>query len=522
MNKVRAWEPDLQPLDAASSAVPSRHPARYFLLNFAFIALIAAVSLLGDSENPRILYLCLLFSICSSPLLYVSRANGPYAILVVLLAFYFLCYSVTDIIALFGPVAPHLTGSEGVLSLAEGAVLLGAILLSVGYAAAAVVMTHRTGTVLIAKDWPEKTTIVVGLALWLLGIAATWMWASEVAERYVVTAQLSPLQAMGITAARYAQPVGVALIAYRFVMSRSTPLALLVLGILIVEFVFGFIADSKELSVRGVALVMVASFFLHGKIPKAWLGTALLLVVVTFPVFQAYRFEVLQEGKQTRTEGMQNLGGNLQTALQSDIATVSGTGRASGALGRLSLKQTMELIVARVGKDVSYQKGYTIGLFFAGFIPRVLWPDKPDSAVGQLFNRQFGISADPNTYISSTQLGELYWNFGWTGILVGMPLIGFLLGFVGCRCCLAEHKSITRFLLLAVTVYLICLRFEGGIAITYTQWIRSVALVLVLHFVFARENVLGRRVATGSSQGPEQTASAGQSRARVSFPNLMR
>lgn len=505
---------------AGPLASPPTRAALYGVLNVAFLIFMAAAAGLGGAADPRIPYLCLLFALCSSTLLFVSRANGPHAILAILLAFYFFSYAFSDVIGLLSPALARAPENSGLLSPTEVAVLLGAALLIAGYQAG-VVITRGARNTLLAQDWPDRTLIVVGLALWALGVAATWLWASEVVDRYIAGTRLSPVQAIAVTIARYAQPVGVALIAYKFVLSRGFLLSALILGMLSAEFVLGFIADSKELSIRGAALVIVASYFLHGKVPKKWFVTAGLVLIVALPVFHAYRFEVLQEGKQTRTEGVQNLGKNLTTALQSDISTGGGVGRANTALGRLSLKPTLEMILARVGKDVAYQDGHTLGLFFAGFVPRIFWPTKPDTSVGQLFNRQFGVSADPDTYISATQLGELYWNFGWSGIVVGMPLIGFLLGWVGARFCLADRKSMTRFLMLAITVYLVCLRFEAGIAITYTQWIRSVALVLLLHFVFARSSGAAPQVAAVDVQAGG-AASGNEPRPPVAHPNLMR
>lgn len=494
-----------QPATLAAAKAASWHIVWYFALNLGFILLVAIGAGAGDSENPRALYLAVLFAVCSSPLLYARTANGPHVILTICLALYFFYYGIADLLAMFMTGGMR-TMSTGLLSLAEVAVLLGALLISFGYNVA-VAFTRRSRTVASTRDWPDGTALVVGLTLWLIGLAATWMWASEVVERHVVNSQLGPLEATAVTIARYLQPVGVALIAYKFVKSRGRFWSLLILGMLLMEFVFGFIADSKELSIRGAALVLVASYFLHGKIPKTWLVVAGLVVVVAFPVFQAYRFEVLQEGGQTRAQGASDLRKNLQRALDSNITAGDNVSDWSGVVGRLSLKPTMELIIARVGKDVSYQRGYTIELFFMGFIPRLIWPNKPDSSVGRLFNRQFGISADPDTYISATHLGELYWNFGWGGIILGAPLIGFILGYMGGRFCLADHQSLTRFLLLAVTVYFVCLRFEGSIAIGYTQWIRTVAMVLLLHVMFARVAPAEQLPVRAESKSDEEQAS---------------
>ncbi len=59
-----------------------------------------------------------------------------------------------------------------------------------------------------------------------------------------------------------------------------------------------------------------------------------------------------------------------------------------------------------------------------GFIPRVLWPDKPTTSRGGWFTRYIGV--DYATAIAMTSFGELYWNFGFIGVAIGMFIIGSL------------------------------------------------------------------------------------------------
>ncbi len=153
------------------------------------------------------------------------------------------------------------------------------------------------------------------------------------------------------------------------------------------------------------------------------------------------------------------------------------------------MKPAIELIEKRVGDDIAYRGGDTIALLAGAFVPRFVWKDKPDAAVGQLFNREFKLSLDRNTYASVTHLGELYWNFGWLGVLLGAPIIGVILGTFGGRFALSDHRSLTRFLIVSTTLYLLAARFESGIAMTYTVWIRSVLAILVLHLFFAWRTV---------------------------------
>lgn len=485
--------------------------AYYAVLTAGFVVIVTIVTALGGGTNPRPLFLCALFALCSSPILYADALNGRCAILIAFLTLYFLFYGAADVIGLLVPLPLNeAIASQGLLSAAEFAVLLGALLVTFGYRVALVLGTHSTRQA-VSVDWHGFTAVCIGLLLWTAGLAATWFWSTKVVDYFGMSATLGPYEAIGVLIARMVQPLGLALLAYRWIVSRGRSLLLLIVLILVVEFALGFILDSKELSIRGLMMVLLAKYLISGRVRAKWLAAAALAMVVSVPVFQAYRAEVLQARTQTREHAAQDLGENIQTALDSRQLTDGGfiTGSRS-FLARISLKPTMELIIARVGRDVPFQDGATLMMVAQGFIPRLLWPDKPDSAVGQLFNREFGVSENPDTFISATHLGELYWNLGWPGLVVGMLAIGFLLGFVNSRFALSESMSMTRFLVIATTIYLLCLRFEGGIALTYTVWIRSLLLIAVLHLLFARVSTIRESSSPARAETePKQPVSPG-------------
>ena len=100
-------------------------------------------------------------------------------------------------------------------------------------------------------------------------------------------------------------------------------------------------------------------------------------------------------------------------------------------------------------------------------MPRIIWPGKPDIEVGQLVNNAFHVSQEAAAHISPSHLGELYWIFGWTRVVLGMPLIGFLFGFIGARFNLREGRTVTRLLVTVVTFHYLVQGIEGTIAVSY-------------------------------------------------------
>jgi hypothetical protein len=492
--------------------------------NLAFLLALAFAAAVGGGENTRILYLLLLFALCSSSILYMDGLNGRYTILVVLLTLFFVYYGALDLLSAY--TGEMYTPASGALDRAEIAILIGVGGLILGYRTAVGFAGHGKKEIAV-KDWSPRAIVIVGMLAWLCGLAATAYW-QLVIERVAGRSDLSfsALTGVALVVGRQLQPMGVALLAYGLVVSRSRALLMLMIGVLSIEFVFGFVADSKELSIRGVLIVILAKILIDAKIPTRWLLSMAAVSLLAFPVFQAYRFEVLQEREVDRISALQNIGKSLLTAINSSkldksrdasVKSTSQFGNA-GALGRVSLKATMEVIVRKTGNGVKFQDGHTIGLLVTGLIPRFIYSNKPDSSVGQLFNRQFHLSEDPDTFISATHLGELYWNFGWPGILIGMPLIGFLLGSVGSRFALRGHPTVTRFLVLVVTIYFICLRFEGGIALQYTLWLRSLMLVGVGHLIFAGTSKAAR---SGNNNG-EQIARGAEHTTAPLYPNLIR
>jgi hypothetical protein len=61
------------------------------------------------------------------------------------------------------------------------------------------------------------------------------------------------------------------------------------------------------------------------------------------------------------------------------------------------------------------------------FVPRILWHDKPTVDPGRYFTAALGAASDKSlvsTSTGQTAAGELFWNFGWPGVVIGMYLLG--------------------------------------------------------------------------------------------------
>ncbi len=502
-------------------AAPRKHGiALYVLLNVAFFLVLACGCGVGEPQNPRLLYLIILFALCSSCVVDNDGLNGRYALLAIFLGTYFLYFGVQDVTNLFTGLSDGAAGSQ--LSVSEQIILAGLICMIVAYRIA-VSVANPAGRIRRSNDWSLRSTLSVGAALWALGIASTYYWyffvvTDKTLEGTRGIAQLSGWTTSGLILGQMLEPIGLLLIVYAWRSTRSKPLLALLLAILVVQSLCGFVIDIKGMALIGGTLVIVTVTQMDGRIPKAWVFGVAIFIYTAFPVFQAYRAVVTGNGV-ARTEVLANLGKTIDKVLEAKERVNSGHDRAQTIFERLSLKASVEMIVNGTEKGVPFQDGYTLTPILAAFIPRLIWPDKPDVPTGRLVNKAFTFAEQEETYISPSHIGEMYWNFGWAGVLVGMTVVGALCGIVA-RFNLGECRTVTRLLIFIVTVNQIIHGFESSIAACYVIWMRSLAVIGILHLVFARAPVNGRLPA--SSRTREESAADTPPRRAPLFANLLR
>jgi hypothetical protein len=500
----------------------------YILINAAFALLVGVAYAAGGFPNPRLLHLILLFALCSSIVIDIDRLNGPYALLGLFMLVYFVSYGAGDLTDLFrGSEIPLATSSQptgNALTRGEMVILLGGIMLVLGYRMAVFILNDRQAA-RNPRDWSKLTILIVGPILWAIGTYATYMW-----HVYIVPdttneafrkglASISTLAASANILGQMMQPLGILLLAYAYRSYRSPFLLAIVIGVVVLQVLLGFVVDIKGLAMLGGILVIMTCVLVDGRLPKGWLVAGAVFVVLIFPVFQAYRTVIHGDRGLARTTVIANFGKVLQLTLAAEDKVNSGRDRAQTFFERSSVKGSTEMIVEKTGNGVDFQRGHTLSPILAAFVPKIIWSGKQEVQTGQMVNKLFHVTDSDDIFISPSNLGELYWNFGWYGALLGMGVIGFLCGWVGARFNLAEYSTVTRILVTVVTIKQLIVGFEGAIAPGYVVWMRSLAAIGILHLIFARVPVVSRLFEPKVS-GPRAPA-ADRPGGRQMFPNLL-
>jgi hypothetical protein len=474
---------------------PPLRVALYIGINVGVFLLMLIGTAVSSPTNPRFLYVILITALCSSPILKLERINGPYFLLGVYLAFFYIFFGFGDLMLTLAGRTPEV--DQGPLSETEAVILVSGIGLLVGYHAAvrAAKRKMQIQSVLV-KDWSFLAVVTVGLLFWIAGTGALTYWQVYVIGDRSNTTYLKNVEALGtglttlFMLGQLVQPLGIMILAFAYTAYRRKFLLPLILTVVFVQVVLGFAADYKSEAMSAGILLVITKTYVDGKVPKSWLIFVGLFVVVVFPIFQAYRLEVRGEQGVSSGAALQNLLGTLERAIAAEDKVNSGFGGAEyhvqSAWERASLKASVELIVQKTGTQTPYQMGATLTPILQAFIPRILWSDKEGLAVGQIFNKTFHISVVEDVYISPSHVGEVYWNFGWLGTLIIMPATGFLLGFIGVRCTAYPAVTLTKLMIMIVTIVSFAVRAEGSIATEYVVWLRAVALIWLLNLILAR------------------------------------
>jgi hypothetical protein len=138
--------------------------------------------------------------------------------------------------------------------------------------------------------------------------------------------------------------------------------------------------------------------------------------------------------------------------------------------------------IGRVVERDGHYDGKTFEYLRYAFIPRFAWPEKPRIALGAWYAMTIGQAVQMengwfNNSVNMTQAGELYLNFGWPAVPLGLLVYGFLLGVFWTRTRFWESDS-SNVLGGAFALYLLWMVL--GAHGEFTVFVSLVAVYLIL------------------------------------------
>lgn len=234
------------------------------------------------------------------------------------------------------------------------------------------------------------------------------------------------------------------------------------------------------------AVPLMAWWYTRGSLP--WKALAVLMLVLVFAVFPfANTFRLID----ARIETSERI--TMTTRMISDWDTDRYM-RASWGLfkRRLALINSVAVVIRDTPRWVPYAHGDTLFVpAFSYFVPRFVWPDKPAYGLGGEFGQKFHVVGmlDKKSSIAPTVAGELYWNYGTPGVILGMVLWGaWMRGLYRRYGESTVPDPVRRAIHLVLLIQF--LHFGGGIAAQTVALVRTLVLLEAYRWIARRTGLL--------------------------------
>jgi hypothetical protein len=230
----------------------------------------------------------------------------------------------------------------------------------------------------------------------------------------------------------------------------------------------------KAFAITLFGLPAIAYWYVRRRLPKKFLVvTALIGVFVVFPLYNTFRIQKREMGTERR----------LSRTVYLITETWSATDYLNASLkavqARLAVVTSPAAVLRATPRWVDYKGGETIALAVVSLaVPRLFWPDKPTIHTGHEFGKTFGLllPVDTETQIAPTLVGELYWNFGFAGVVIGCFLIGLLLRWIYRRYGEGgRDDAIRKAVYVALLVH--SMGFEGNISVLLAGYVKMLVFL---------------------------------------------
>jgi hypothetical protein len=260
-------------------------------------------------------------------------------------------------------------------------------------------------------------------------------------------------------------------------------------GILFSEVLWGAISGMKGAIFQNFIIVALVSSIIQRRLNLRWLVVPFFALVLLYPVSEAYRSLVNERREEvTSFAGAGRLG---QTALQDATQRSASAGGLwySGlerTLRRFDLLTSVADILV-LGPRASYVKGnvqwWMLPIY--PFVPRLLWPSKPvGDEGGRLTLALGGVSSSATAWgVYSTAVtypGDLYLQFGWLGVPIGMFVLGLVAQLLTNR---LSGRIERQDLFVYACVFLFGFPVEDGVFDLWATLIKLVTILYVLSWV---------------------------------------
>lgn len=157
-----------------------------------------------------------------------------------------------------------------------------------------------------------------------------------------------------------------------------------------------------------------------------------IVVLIVFPISEEARLANWASYGGNENAGTAELLSRVKRKWDQEGIITTAVDGAFSWLARGSTADIGGLVMQIADRDGHLGPELIKGLLYI-FVPRVLWPEKPSFTPGAWFTWYLGHAPSPEAATSATATmlpTEIFWMFGWLGVLIGMILLGGLYALI--------------------------------------------------------------------------------------------
>jgi hypothetical protein len=339
----------------------------------------------------------------------------------------------------------------------------------------------------LSMYWSEQRARVMALALAPIGIGAT----VPILAGYEGAAQQL------VYFASYLSFVAIAILFYLQIHKKLSIgyLTLLWGGLIPLTILINLSSGFVTPAIRLIVLLLMLYFAAKRAIPWRIVVVAIAIAFILVPALA-----LKHEYRLTYGVGGEELGiTSLEDAVHGGVLFVETVGgsfvqqglqvyepAASIIINRVDAIQLFAYVLERTPETAPFLNGETYSDAPWKFVPRFIYPNKPDPSWGQFFGHRYGL-LDPQDYDTSVNLSlmiEMYINFGIPGLLVGMFLLGQLYRFLSY---LLNHTGAGEWITISGAVIFANLtNIESNFLLVFGGIVQWIVLLYLLGFLVRR------------------------------------
>jgi len=185
----------------------------------------------------------------------------------------------------------------------------------------------------------------------------------------------------------------------------------------------GFLTSLLMIGILWIALRMS----MRGALPWKLILAAPVVFIILYPAVNDYRDRFW--GPESGASTVQKVRGFF-TAVIDFEARNAAVRPLHAAVFRISHIFIFSHVIKETPDNVPYWNGETYRTLFVSWVPRFVWPSKPEEKWGNVFGRRYGLvgEADRSTSMNIPWTIEMYANFGTPAVIIGMALVGVIFG----------------------------------------------------------------------------------------------